>query len=40
MCFLIAMDEDPLRSLSSEIALTIPALYDIFGRDMFADLLV
>jgi hypothetical protein len=29
MCFLMAMEEEPVRSLSSEMALTIPALYDI-----------
>ena len=29
MCFLIAMEELPVRSLSSVIALMIPALYDM-----------
>ena len=29
MCFLIAMEEDPVRSLSAEMASKIPALYDM-----------
>jgi hypothetical protein len=29
MCFLMAMEEDPVRSLSSVMALMIPALYDM-----------
>ena len=33
MCFLIAMDEEPVRSLSSVMAMIIPALYDIVMID-------
>ena len=29
MCFLIAMDDEPVRSLSSVMAAKIPALYDM-----------
>ncbi len=29
MCFLMAMEEEPVRSLSSAMAAKIPALYDI-----------
>jgi hypothetical protein len=36
MCFLMAMEEEPVLSLSSEMALMIPALYDMVLIGWFA----
>ena len=33
MCFLMAMEEEPVRSLSSVMAAKIPALYDMMVVD-------